>query len=842
MQTMPTEIREAYPHFLESKIAITKQAGVDVMYSDLHPGLYQHQCDTVIWALRLGRALIAKSFGLGKTRDQIEIARQLVKRSGQPFLVVCPLGVKHQFSEEDGPAMATDWLYVKTDEDIRQAVSEGKRYFITNYERVREGGINPPMHQFCGVSLDEGSVMARLGNKTSDVFLKAFKDVPFRFVATATPAPNSFRELIYYARYLGIMDHGQALTRWFKRNSTKAGDLQLMPHKEEEFWLWVASWALFLYRPSDLGYDDSGYDLPELHVHWHEIKVDHTRAFGQTDNYGQHRLLLDAASGVKEASAEKRATMEARLMKMLEILQEYPLDENGLPRHWLLWHDLEDERRAIEKAVKGSVSVYGSQKLELRESRILGFVHGKIPILATKPEIAGSGCNFQRHCWSNVFLGVGYKFEDFIQAVHRTYRFQQRHDVDIHIIYAESERRVVDVLRAKWQQHNELTEKMRDIIKRYGLVHEAIKRDLTRTIGVAREMHIGKRFTAVNNDCVLEMPGIPANSIDMILSSIPFSTHYEYVASYNDFGHNDGDDGFFRQMDFLIPELLRALIPGRVAAIHVKDLIRYGHQTPSGFMEVNPFAAKTIFAFMKHGFLFEGEIVITTDVVRENNSTYRLGWSEMCKDGSKMGVGLPEKVLIFRKPPSQSDTAYADKPVVHTKDRYTRARWQIDAHSHWRTNGNALVAPYDYHAHVARLQQLEDRRNLPSTFFYEPPVSNNPLVWDDINPMRCLNAELSRRNLALHVCPLPLDITERLVERFTSDPEATGERETVLDPFAGLGTSGYTAIQLGRKAYLVELGEEFYSYLVRFCSDIEQTVTAPTLFDYLDKLKNGGEE
>lgn len=833
MSMMPSQ--SSYNQFLESKIVITDRQGFDVDPEDLHPSLFDHQRDTVRWALRLGKALIAKSFGLGKTRDQIEIARQVVKRTGRPFLIVCPLGVKHQFQEEDGPAMGIVWVYVRTDDEVRQAMADGRYFLITNYERVREGGIDPRHHDLGGVSLDEGSVMARLGNKTSEVFLQAFKDVRFRFVATATPAPNSYRELIYYARYLGIMDHGQALTRWFKRNTTKAGDLQLMKHKEQEFWLWVASWALFLYRPSDLGYSDDGYDLPKLNVHWHEIKIDHRRAWKQMDNYGQHRLLLDAANGISEASAEKRATMGARLEKMQEILAEHP------DRHWLIWHDLEDERKAIEKLVPEAVTVYGSQKLEERERRILGFVRGEIGILATKPRLAGQGCNFQRHCHSNIFLGVGYKFEDFIQAVHRTMRFQQEHEVDLHIIYAESERRVVEVLRSKWKQHDQLTEKMRAIIRQYGLTHEAMKSDLKRSIGVRRQMVEGDRFTAVNNDCVLEMPNIPTGTIDAIVTSIPFSTHYEYVASYNDFGHNDGDEGFFSQMDFLIPELLRVLIPGRVAAIHVKDLIRYGHQTKSGFMEVNPFAAKTIFAFMKHGFMFEGEITITTDVVRENNSTYRLGWSEMCKDGSKMGVGLPEKVLIFRKPPSKTDTAYADKPVRHSKEKYTRARWQIDAHSHWRTNGNALVAPYDYQEHVARLEHLEEKRNLPSTFFVEPPASNNPLVWDDINPMRCLNADLSRRNLSLHVCPLPLDITERLIERFTSDPEETGEREIVLDPFGGLGTTGYTAVQMGRRAYLIELGEEFFGYLVRFMKDIERQVTAPTLFDYMETItgKNG---
>lgn len=818
-----------YQTFLESKITLAERAGLDVDPGALHPALFPHQRDAVAWAAAQGRALIAMSFGLGKTYIQCELARLIHTATDRPFLVVCPLGVKHQFSEEDGPALGMDWQYVRTDAEVVAATSP---YLLTNYERVRDGDITPAAHHFAGVSLDEGSVLRSLGSKTSQTFKSAFADVPFRYVATATPSPNNFKELIYYAEFLGVMDHGQALTRFFKRDSQKAGNLTLMPNQEREFWLWVASWGLFLFKPSDLGYSDRGYDLPELRVHWHRIAVDQTRAQRQHDNRGQGRLLLNAAAGVSAATEEKRATLPDRLKALKSIMAEHP------GRHWLLWHTLETERRAIERDVPEAVTVYGSQDLELRESRIIDFAHGRLAVLATKPEIAGSGCNFQRHCFSNIFLGVDYKFQDFIQAVHRTYRFQQGQPVDVWIIYAESEEQIVTTLKTKWAQHNRLVEEMRAIIQRYGLSHENLRRDLTRTIGVTRMQTVGERFTAINNDNVVEMPNIADNSIDAIVTSIPFSTHYEYVASVNDFGHNAGDDGFFAQMDFLIPHLLRVLVPGRVAAIHVKDLIHYGHKTASGFMEVNPFSAKTIFAFQKHGFLYEGEIFITTDVVRENNSTYRLGWSEMCRDGSKMGVGLPEKVLIFRKPPTDPANAYADKPVVHAKDRYTRARWQVDAHSYWRSSGDGPLTAselYDYKAHVERLEALGRKDNLPATFFAEPPVSNHSDVWDDINPMLCLNSNQAKRRLQSHVCPLPFDIVERLIERFTSDPEVSGEREVVLDPFGGLGTTPYMAVKLGRRGIGIELSGEYYSAMVDYCQAAEAEAQMPTFFDLLKR-------
>lgn len=812
-----------YQSFLENKLIDVPRSGFEVNPADLHKDNFPHQNDTIMWAASLGRALIASSFGTGKTVVECELARLIHERTGKPFLVICPLGVKHQFSEEDGPRLGMKWKYVRTDEELRNADTP---YLLTNYERVRDGNICESIPDLGGVSLDEGSLLRSLSSKTSDVFKRLFAQTPYRFVATATPSPNEYRELIYYAEFLGVMDHGQCLTRWFKRDPQQAGHLTLYPQHEHDFWMWVASWALFLFTPSDLGYSDEGYVLPELNIHWHKLGVDHTRAWTQTDNRGQHRLLLDAAGGVSEACTEKRATLSDRIATMKAILAENP------GRHWLLWHDLEDERRAIEKAVPESVSVYGSQDLDVRESRILGFVRGEIPILAVKPRIAGSGCNFQRHCYSNIFLGVGYKFQDFIQAIHRTQRFQQEHPVDVHILYAESEQRVVDALQEKWQRHNVLVAGMREIIQKYGLSHEAMKRDLKRTIGVGRVEAKGPLFTAIQNDCVVEARTMEADSIDLIHTSIPFGNHYEYTAQVEDFGHNPTDASFWVQMDYLIPDLLRVLKPGRVAAIHVKDRILYGHQTKSGIMEVAPFSDECVAAFRKHGWCFEGRRTIVTDVVRENASTYRLGWTEMSKDASKMGSGLPEYLLLFRKPPTSKETARADEPITKSKAIYTRARWQVDAHSFWRSNGNTPLTPgelYDYEAHVGRLQVLEDKDNLPSGFFYEAPASPSEAVWDDVVFMRSLNAEQSRKAMENHICPLPFDVVERVVRLYSN------EGDLVFDPFAGLFTVPYIAMKLRRRGLGIELSETYFGAGVRYCRAMEQQMMAPTLFDYLDK-------
>lgn len=361
---------------------------------------------------------------------------------------------------------------------------------------------------------------------------------------------------------------------------------------------------------------------------------------------------------------------------------------------------------------------------------------------------------------------------------------------------------------------------------------------------------------------------------DMILTSIPFGNHYEYSTHYNDYGHNPTDNDFWKQMDFLTPNLYKVLKPGRIAAIHVKDRILYGHQTPHGFMEVAPFSDECQFHFRQHGFLFMGRITIVTDVVRENNSTYRLGWTEMSNDGTKMGVGLPEYVLIFRKPPTSRDDQRADEPVTKIKSShyvcvncgfkinkasnlesidseylcpecheyhefkstldfeygYSRGRWQIDAHSFWRSDGNRPLTRdelYNYEQHVKRMEHLEEKGNLPAAFMYDAPQSQHEAVWTDIQFMQGLNSSQSRKGQEQHLCPLPFDIVNRLIRRYSN------KGDYILEPFAGLGTVPYCAMKLGRKAYGIELAGPYYQDALNYNKEAELIAQQPTFFDLL---------
>lgn len=831
---------ESYLDFLKSKVIKAPVSGIEVSPEELNPRLKPHQRDAVLWALKGGRRALFEAFGLGKTVQQLEWCRVLTEKLGGKALIVCPLGVKQEFAEDAENLLGMPApVYVRNMEEAKEAAGN---ILITNYERVRDGDLDP--RYFTATSLDEASVLRSFGSKTYQTFLDKFKGVKYKLVATATPAPNRYKELIHYGGYLEIMDTGQALTRFFQRDSTKANNLTLYPHKEKEFWLWLSTWALFIQKPSDLGYDDTGYDLPPLDVRYHMLRDDNP--VDEYDRDGQGKLIKDCAVGLSDAAKEKRESIGARLAEAKRIIEESPDD------HFIIWHDLEAERHAIHKEIPEAKFIYGSQDLTQREKNTVGFAHGDFRILATKKELSGSGCNFQKFCHRQIFMGIDYEFNDFIQAIHRCYRFLQTEPVVIDIIYMESEQQILAVLKKKWEQYKELTENMEKIIRKYGLSRNDAIKEMQRSIGVKEIITKGENYTAIHGDCVEETQKMAENSVDMILTSIPFGNHYEYCESYNDFGHNENTDKFFQQMDYLTPTLLKVLRPGRIYACHVKDRVLFGNATGTGMPTIEPFHALTIAHTMKHGFQYIGMITVVTDVVRENNQTYRLGWTEQCKDGSKMGVGCPEYILLFRKLPTDTSRAYADVLVVKSKEEYTRGRWQLDAHGYWRSSGDRLLSAddfkdlpmseirkiyhawskshvYDFDEHVKLANSLDDIGKLPATFMCIDPASWAPDVWDDITRMKTLNTEQSRRRQQMHICPLSLDIVDRLIERYTN------KGDTVLDPFGGLMTVPLEAIKAGRKGIGIELNPDYYRDGCWYLRREEATQSTPTLFDFVTR-------
>lgn len=846
----------SYTEFLKSKIKLARKEGVELEVKKINPALKPHNQLMVKWLVEGGRRACFASFGLHKTVTQLEAVRIVLENTGGSGLIICPLSVRAEFIRDAKERLGWSNLpkFIR-----RNSEMDGDGIYLTNYESVRDGKLDPTVFEVA--SLDESSVLRGLGgSKTFREFMRIFtgdggplgnrrgaEGVRYRFVATATPSPNDYIELLAYADFLGVMDVSQAKTRFFKRDSTKADKLTLHSHKEEEFWMWMASWAIFISKPSDLTgnpSDDEGYILPDLEVNWHEIPTDHTQAGYDKD--GQQRLYNDSSMGMSEAAREKRETVDDRVSKMMELREINP------EAHRIIWHHTEPERKAIAKAIPSVASVYGTQKLEHREDLIRGFSDGKIQELSTKPVIAGSGCNLQHHCNWGIYLGINYKFNDFIQSVHRIQRFGQKSSVRIDIIYTEAERKIKKDLERKWNQHKKLIKKMTAIIKKYGLSHQEMAKVLTRNMGVERIVINARRYRLINNDNVPETKAMKENSVGLIHTSIPFSMQYEYTPNYSDFGHSESNEQFFEQMDFLTPELYRVLKPGRIAAIHVKDRIIPGGLNGLGFQTTYPFHIDVINHFKKHGFAYMGMKTIVTDVVRENNQTYRLGWSEQCKDGTKMGVGMPEYLLLFRKPQTDKSKSYADEPVVKDKGRYSRSRWQVDAHGFTRSSGNRVLVPeelakldhkgifqtfkknsletiYNYEHHVKIGETLDAAGKLPTSFMLLQPQSWSDEVWADVTRMLTLNSKQHSKGKEMHLCPLQLDIVDRTITQFSN------VGDVVYDPFSGLSTVPYRAILLNRFGLGCELNGGYFLDGNTYCKAAQEEMDMPTLFDLLDE-------
>ncbi|MCA0027363.1 MULTISPECIES: DNA methyltransferase [unclassified Mesorhizobium] len=878
-----------YSEFLKAKVRVAPSLGFEVDPASVNPLLKPMTQAIVPWACRGGRRALFLRFGLHKTSTQIEILRQSMMRAGGHALQVVPLGVKHEFFlEQANRHPDVELKFVNRPQQMEEPNKSGpgrKLIHLTNYETIRDGKLDPCL--FTAAALDEAAVLRGFGGtKTFREFMATFAGddrtrgvkhagVRYRFVATAIPDPNEYIELLAYAAFLGVMDVGEAKTRFFKRDSTKADRLTLHPHKEDEFWLWVSTWALFVQMPSDLGFSDEGYELPPIDVRWHEIPSDHSAAGAEKN--GQGRMFADAAHGVVDAAREKKRSLDARVDKMLEIRAEDPT------AHRILWHDLEVEREAIQKAIPTVRSVWGNLDPESKEERVVGFARGEFPELSTKPVLNGSGCNFQEHCWWNIYLGIGFKFHDFFQSLFRTQRYGQLHPVRADLIYTEAERGTRRELERKWREFEAQAAKMSAIIRKHGLAEQALAGAMKRSLGVERREVRGDNYLIVHNDTVEETRSMADDSVDLIVTSIPFSTQYEYTPSFNDFGHTDSDAHFWAQMDFLTPQLLRVLKPGRRAVIHVKDRIVPGGINGFGFQTVSPFSDDCCAHFRRHGFAFLSRVTIGTDVVRENNQTYRLGWTEQCKDGTRMGHGMPEYLLEFRKPQTDRSRGYADEPVVKAKPDfvsiidhqpiepgdddydskrvraipgtgYSRGRWQLDAHGVWRSSGNRPLLPdelasliklsgraiyrgwkkfcqdhvYNHALHVEFCEQLDEAGRLPPTFMIAPPHVDHPAIRTDVARMRTLNMLQKHKGREMHLCPLQFDIVDRAIEDYSMPGEM------VFDPFGGIMTVPYCALRMGRKAIGVELNPDYFADGVTYAKTAAAGDVGPGLLDLIE--------
>ncbi|RYD96342.1 MAG: DNA methylase N-4, partial [Sphingobacteriales bacterium] len=718
----------------------------------------------------------------------------------------------------EGVRMGHNLRYITTD---AEAKALGLPIVCTNYERVRQGNFD--FSNYTAVWLDEGNYVKNLASDTTDALRRELDKIKYKFIATATPSPNQTLELVNYAHALGICDRGQILTRFFQRNSVVAGDLTLYEQHKDDFWLWVRSWCLMIIDPADMGYDNVGFTLPSLRISWIEVPLGKAIEHGpDRDGQGQLFSKEKRGGGFGGQARIKRESIDVRVAKAMQIVQQHPEDR------FLIWHHLNDEHKAIRTAFKGMegyADIIGSMPEDQRERNVVAFTKGGLKYLSTKPELNGVGCNFQRHCHRCIFVGITDSFDEVYQAMKRILRPYNPSDfVEVILLYTPEEYDIVLNLQRKWREFDEMREALRDLIRKHGLSQVDEMEQRRRTFKATRTVYEGKDWQVIETDAVPEWAQQPSNSVDLFVSSFPFGNHYEYTGYYNDFGHNEDNAAFIRQLGFLLPHMLRCLKPGRIAAIHLKNRIHYGSVTGLGFSVFHRFTHLVCDAMEAAGFHCMGFSYVPTDVVGENNQTYRLTMGEMQKDSTIMGRGIPEEIWIFRKAPTSRARGYADERVVH--NGYTcphcghlaplgefqiknsmlvrcpepscRTHMQPEElarldlkkiRKRWNTFNAETI--YDFEEHVKLLQALDTAGKLSRTFTTLPLRSNTPYVWNDVNRMHCLNLEQSRRRERNHICPMPYDEVDRLIEMYSNPGEV------VADPFGGVGTTGYRALLKG---------------------------------------------
>ena len=410
-----------YEEFLKTKALESASYGI-AKPGRISKQLFPFQRDIVKWALKRGRAAIFADCGLGKTAMQLEWAKHVAKHTGKPVLILAPLAVAEQTVAE-GIKFGVDVTLCQSQGNVDSGVN------VTNYEKLHkfEAGY------FGGVVLDESSILKGFASATKIEIIESFAATPFKLACTATPAPNDHMELGNHAEFLGAMKRFEMLSTFFMHDGGDTTQWVLKGHAENDFWKWVCSWGLMLRKPSDLGYEDQGFDLPEMRVHRHTV---------ESTQRPEGMLFMMPAETLNEQRAARRASLNDRVQKVAELVSADP-DEP-----WLVWCELNDEGDALEKAINGAEQVAGCHTNEIKSQRLSGFPQKKPLILVSKPSLAGFGMNYQ-HCANVAFVGLSHSYEQFYQAVRRCWRFGQKRPVNVHIVTSNLETAIIDNVMRK---------------------------------------------------------------------------------------------------------------------------------------------------------------------------------------------------------------------------------------------------------------------------------------------------------------------------------------------------------------------------------------------------------
>lgn len=438
-----------YQKFIESKKIKPVISGFDVDADSLNPNLFDFQRAIVKWALKRGRAAIFCDTGLGKTIQQLSWADEVAKHTNGDVLIFAPLCVAQQTIREGEKFGIPGINYCRDHDGIKPGIN------ITNYEMMDRFDLS----QFAGVVLDESSIIANRDGKTRNAIISQCQSVPYRLSCTATPSPNDFMELGNQVEFLGLMTMVEMLAMYFVNDAGDTGTWILKGHGKAKFWEWMATWAVCIRSPADIGFDGSRYVLPSLNMIGHVVESKTT--FG---------LFADVAQGLMERNTARRESIDDRVAKCAEIV-------NANNEQWVIWCHLNSEAELLVKSIPGSIDVSGSDSIEHKEQTIAGFLNGSVRVVISKPRILGMGLNLQC-CHNTAFVGLSDSWQQFYQAIRRFYRFGQDMQVNVHVISAESEGAVVENIRRKELQNEEMCQNMVNHMSKamkheiFGLVQE----------------------------------------------------------------------------------------------------------------------------------------------------------------------------------------------------------------------------------------------------------------------------------------------------------------------------------------------------------------------------------
>lgn len=714
-----------YSEFLEGKAKKFIPCGFDP--EEINPTLFDFQQAIARWSIRKGRAAIWADCGLGKTGLQLEWGKHVSRYTNLPVLLFAPLAVCEQTAEQGRDVFDVPVTICESQRDIRVGVN------ITNYEKLAKFssvGLG-------GIALDESSILKGMDGTTRKALTSFASTLPYRLACTATPAPNDYMELGTHAEFLGIMTVPEMLATFFVHDGGDTSKWRLKKHATKDFWKWLCSWAVAIRKPSDIGFSDEGFVLPELRLH--QVTVE--------SKVPEGCLFATEASTLDERRAARKDSIEDRVDACAEIV-------NASPEQFMVWCNLNAESEALTKAIDGAIEVTGSDSDRHKKESAHKFSHSQIQRMVSKSLIFGLGMNFQV-CHKFACVGLSDSWEQFYQLVRRHWRFGQKHVVDGYIITSEAEGAVVKNIQRKEEQARVLMEgmieAMKDEMNKELRGHQKPKQTLTRKI------EAGDGWSVALNDCIDETAIMQPQSMDYSIFSPPFASLYTYSASDRDMGNCTSHAEFYEHLRFLAANLYRILKDGRLLSFHCMNLPRSKER--DGVIGVWDFRGALIRLFEDAGFIFHSEVCIWKDPVTAMQRTKAIGllYRQLRKDSHLSRQGIPDYLVTMRKPGTNTD------PITKTHESFPVSLWQR----------------------------------------YASPV------WMDINPGDTLQKESAREHEdERHICPLQLEVIRRGIQLWTNPGDV------VLDPFTGIGSTGYVAIQEGRRFQGVELKESYWKQAV----------------------------